>query len=118
MTIEEFLLARIADAEKQLDQEGLSMRAWISINQILANQRFIIAWHKNWPVLVEGPEERSFESHPTDMSSYIYRASRQMASLTQAEYIKKFGTQPPTAPLLREMASMYADHPDFREEWK
>lgn len=117
MTIEEFLLARIADVEKKLDAIAFPMHEWILINQIIANQRYIIEWHKNWPVLAESPPEYKMDFGSGDINKFHMSVTQQMAWLTQEEYRKKFGSEPPTAPLIREMASMYNAHPDWRPEW-
>lgn len=43
-----------------------------------------------------------------------------MTTLTEflQEYRAKFGDEPPTTPVLRALAPPYADHPDYRDEWK
>lgn len=115
MSIEEFLLARIAEVEKKLDALNLPMHEWILINQVLNNQRYIINWHKNFPVLTETVPK--FDLLSDDFDNVRYKYSQRIAWFTQEEYRKKFGSEPPTAPLLREMASIYNTHPDWREEW-
>ena len=41
-----------------------------------------------------------------------------MMWLTEQEYVKKFGEAPPTAPMIRTLAAVYKDHPDYRPEWE
>ena len=80
----------------------------------LAAKRAIVALHESWPVLVEGKPELEASSD-ADMTM---RVSQQMAWLTNQEYRKRFGDEPPTAPMLGALAQVYADHPDYREEWR
>lgn len=128
MTLTEFLLARIADtiaeagyAQAELvtageDQRGLPYRL---LGQLLAEceaKRRIIEWHKAWPVLAE--TEPTFEQDGDDPQSTTLRMSKQIAWLTEQEYRKRFGVEPPTGPILRLLALPYADHPEYQEEWR
>jgi hypothetical protein len=73
--------------------------------------------HQNWPVLVE--TQPTFEPIDSgDPTSFAMRASQQIAWLTEQEYRVRFGTEPPTAPMLRALAAIYADRDGFREEWR
>jgi len=47
----------------------------------------------------------------------MIRVSKQIAWLTTREYVARFGTDPPTAPILALLALPYADHPDCLPEW-
>lgn len=119
MEIEKFLLDRIRETE--LDNEASSAMMpdyegqWQRVRALIASQRGIIAWHKNWPVLVEQPLE--FDLMPDDFERVAYKMSQRMAWLTQEEYAKRFGRQPPTAPLLKQMATQYRNRPDFERGW-
>jgi hypothetical protein len=144
MTLAEFLLARIADDEARFDRateaEAYSLRHdgmpdttaadirnyWLNevptewprwLAECEAKRR-IVEFHANWPVLIEGPNEFKQDDDSNDVSRMTLRMSRQVAWLTEQEYIKRFGTEPPTAPMLRALAAVYADHQDFREEWR
>lgn len=80
-------------------------------------KRRIVELHKAWPVLVERPPtmEAVDSGDPTRLA---YRMSRQIQWQTEQEYRERFGHEPPTAPILRALALPYADHPDYREEWR
>lgn len=80
----------------------------------VAAKRAIVELHKSWPVRVEA--EPVFE--PVDYTHGDLRMSQQLAWMTEQEYRTRFGDEPPTGPVLRHLASVYADHPDYREEWK
>lgn len=79
-------------------------------------KRRIVEWHESWPVLVE--QEPTIDRVGNDLTTVALRASQQIAWLTHREYRARFGDEPPTAPILRLLALPYADHPDYREEWK
>jgi len=81
-----------------------------------AAKRAIIAFHRSWPVLVETPPEMEAVDG-TDPSAFAYRMTQRIMWATEDEYRKRFGTEPPTAPMLRALAAVYADHPDYRQEW-
>ena len=76
-------------------------------------KRRIIAFHESWPVLIQ--TEPSLELTP---ETWVAKMTSDIAWLTNAEYVKRFGTDPPTAPMLLAMAQVYADHTDYREEWR
>lgn len=73
----------------------------------------ILELHESWPVLVETPLRTEF-----NVETFAARAAQQIAWQTTQEYRKRFGDEPPTSPILRAMALPYADHPDYREEWR
>lgn len=79
-------------------------------------KRRIVELHQSWPVLVESPPVFEATGRDSDVNSMTFRASQQIQWLTQDEYRKRFGSEPPTAPMLAAMAAVYADHPDYREE--
>lgn len=139
MTLTEFLLARIAEDEAvardaQADaMMGARWKHWPedvyteiqatvlgSTRRVLAEcdaKRRIVEFHKAWPVLVETPPAFETIGGDFDINSVTFRASQQMAWFTQEEYRKRFGDEPPTAPMLATMAAVYADHPDYDEAW-
>lgn len=141
MTIVEFLLARIAEDEAVArevrpheylpvcpvpsslirgDDRGYGLVA-IRSDRVLAEceaKRRIIEFHEYWPTLVEGPTEFTppFEPTTSAIEQTTFTVMRQMAWLTDQEYRKRFGTEPPTGPMLVALAEVYAQHPDF-ESW-
>lgn len=132
MTITEFLLARIAEDEAEAvrvhDIECSIHRGFADDRgdcdchdpaRVLAEceaKRRIVEMHQSWPVLVEQPPV--FEPIDADPSSLAMRASQQLAWLTDQEYRDRFGTEPPTAPMIAALAAVYADHPDYHEAWR
>ncbi len=79
-------------------------------------KRAIVELHKNWPVLVESPP--TFNSSPSDdLNAMTVKMSRQIMWATEQEYRNKFGTEPPTAPILRALAQPYRGADGWQEEW-
>ena len=130
MTIVEFLLARIAEDEElwSLARDArLGFTAGNTVPAVLPQslagrmladceaKRRIVELHRSWPVLVE--REPTFEQ-VGGMDSLTFRASQQLAWMTDREYRAKFGSEPPTAPMLAALAEVYADHPDYDEAWR
>lgn len=80
-------------------------------------KREIIAFHEQWPVLTKTlPKFEAMDSG--DINQITYRMSQQVGWLTTQEYVAKFGREPPTAPILLALAAVYADHPNYRDEWR
>lgn len=77
-------------------------------------KRKIVALHESWPVLAETP----LKFDDSESESFIFRASQKIVWLTNREYVARFGGEAPTTPVLLALAGVYADHPDFREEWR
>jgi hypothetical protein len=128
MTLTEFLLARIAEDEALLvgaDMDGPSVFTHVqgtvvgmTPKRFLAEceaKRRIVEWHQNWPVLTN---TKPVFDDDIDLGSMTIRMSQQMAWLTEQEYRERFGDEPPTGPILRIMAAVYADHSDYQEAWR
>jgi hypothetical protein len=118
MTIEEFLSARIDDAMEHFKKTTNDSLALISYSNMVANMRYAIEWHKNFPVLVTSPPQFDIvEKGVEGIPELAYRMSQEIEWQTQEEYRKKFGAEPPTAPLLLAWVQQFAYHADFQEEW-
>lgn len=78
-------------------------------------KRRIVEFHKSWPVLVDS--EPTFEADESyDPSRMAFRMSKQIAWTTEQQYREHFGTEPPSSPIIRALASVYSEHPDY-ESW-
>jgi hypothetical protein len=140
-TLTEFLLARIAEDEQVARDFVLEgpWQAWaltdnrgperddeyaqltIGAARVLAEceaKRRIVEWHKNWPVLAQGPTTFESVAVPPSEENLVFRASSQIAWLTEQKYREQFGAEPPTSPILAMLALPYADHPDYDESWR
>lgn len=127
MNIRQFILDRISDDERQpaylqphredCNYPG-DMPGYCDCGLNAARcdaLRRIVQWHDNWPVMVE--TRPTFEWKTWNGDDVVAKVTQQMNWLTQAEYIKRFGTEPPTAPILAMIAGMWSSHPDFDQDW-
>ena len=121
MLIEDFLLARLDWTEERVSQLVMSPEARAIFSTFIENQRAIIELHKKWPVMLEKPAElvvdNVMDSLINPAHDFIMSMKQQIAFLTQEEYINRFGTEPPTAPMLKQMAWSWRNHPDWNPEW-
>lgn len=79
-------------------------------------KRRIVELHESWPVLVE--RQPTFETiEGDDPTRLAFRATREIAWLTEQEYRTRFGDEPPTAPMIRVLAAIWADHADYDPAW-
>lgn len=111
MTIEEFISKRVEEIRRL---EPMNR----NLEKLAHGIQMVVEWHKNWPLLVQGLPEFSTPEKITSDDSIVYQFSQRIAWMTNQEYIKKFGLEAPAAPLLRQIASMWDNHPDFKEEWR
>lgn len=81
-----------------------------------AAKRAIVELHQQWPVLVQGDPQYDRVDNAAP-GAIALRMSQQIAWLTEQEYRRRFGSEPPTAPMLRALAAVYADHPDYDPAW-
>jgi hypothetical protein len=125
VTIAEFLNARLDEDESEAGLEKYEAW-WVAggspfdpdrVRREIAAKRAVIEFHKQWPVLVETPPKLD-RTDDGGLDSATFRMSRQIMWATEQEYRKRFGDEPPTTPIMRALASVYSDHPDYREEWK
>jgi hypothetical protein len=131
LTVTEFVSARLdedeAAARADLDSDawgnpysdGTGIEFTFTAEHVLAQcaaMRKIVELHASWPVLAETTPE--FEDDASDPMSLTFRITRQIAWVTEQEYRNRFGEEPPTAPMLRALASIWSDHPAWCEEWR
>lgn len=117
MNIETFLLARMSEAKltaERIFDEDVRNGLLLVVDHVI----LIIDWHQNWPVLLEQGEELNFEQPTADINQVAFRITKRIAWVTNNEYRKRFGEEPPTAPLLRQIAQDYNWHPDYDPEWE
>lgn len=107
-----FVEARIDEEEHRLGEDSCIFDAL----------RAVLDLHKNWPVLVtEEPkfEPPNFSDDFSPVSShYTMQMTQKMRWLEGQEYVKVFGGDPPTTPMLRRIASMWSEHEDFNPSWE
>jgi len=128
-TLTEFLAMRLRDIEVLFEgylfEETYTNKEHErreSLRYMIYNLQFVLEWHDNWPVLVEQPMPEITRISPNDemrtsLNRYSYEISVRMAWFTQNQYLKFFGTEPPTAPILKHMAQHFQNHPHFNPAW-
>lgn len=111
MSITEFLLARIAEDED-------AAREWYGTGTVAnrrddfwlaecAAKRRIVELHS----IYRGPRLLSVDSSASDYACELCHATSSIDSKSVIEALGPCDT-------LLALASVYADHPDFREEWR
>jgi hypothetical protein len=144
MTLTEFLLARIDEDEAEIgppfgrdEKAGPNGIGWAevrAISEVLMSgqaralaeceaKRRIVALHaitwqrdREWTYLNggDGPHMERFDD-------WAVCSSCGQVSFTEGKWVE-FGTDVPhtdaACPTIRTLAAIYADHPDYREEWK
>lgn len=116
--IYDFVEARVAEA--RVGTEGMRLRGVGHLRSMFEAFEVVLDFHKNWPILIEKPAkiEPSFlDDFDTQMDSYRMSFVQECNFLLGTEYMKIFDAEPPTTPMLRRMASIWGDHPDFKPEW-
>lgn len=129
MTIVEFIMERLAMLRANADKtfviwdfspEG-SSSAKEDIEAFCDAFEEIIDYHNNWVVALETPIKYSPEFdrnyNPLSIDSYLMKASSEIQFLTEKAYRQKFGSEPPTSPMIKSIARIWKDHPDYQEEW-
>jgi hypothetical protein len=117
MKIEDFLVERLKeslDGFKLMTNDSLALMTYSNIVQ---NMLYAVDWHNTFPILVTDEPKLEFDAGVDGLDTLTYRMTQQIEWYTQEEYRKKFGNEPPTAPLLRAWAQQFAWHSDFQEEW-
>lgn len=114
ITIEEFVEARLRETEIKFEGLRMSIERTMDIQMMFSNMYDLLTMHKNWPVMVLSEPDYTFD---TSSDNIVYRMSQKIVWATQEEYRKKFGSEPPTAPMVARMAEMWKQHPDFNQEW-
>lgn len=82
-----------------------------------AAKRAIVQLHDQWPVLIQTEPSIEHVHTPLDPYNIVLRASQQIDWITNRAYVERFGTEPPTTPILEALATVYQTHPDYNPEW-
>lgn len=117
--IYDFLNARIDEAEKET--KGMRLRGISTLHLFLESMRATLEIHKNWPVLVETEPVLDPPAMLDDVdkatNSYRVSITQRFDFIAGQRYLRLFGGEPPTTPMLRMWATQWKDHPDFQPEW-
>lgn len=110
MTLIEFLLEMLnIDFEKA---ETPQQRAEVRF------KRKVVELAQNWPILLQTEPTLTHKVEKDSLSTVVFEMQAHYQFVLVNEYKRLFGEDPPTSPLLLEMAQIYSDHPIFKPEWK
>lgn len=116
MSLEEFLAERLEEARRYVMRRTLAYSPeQTQLMNLIENQMEILDWHLRWPTMVMSPPK--LQQDASDPSGWRVSMTQQIDFVTREEYRRKFGTEAPTAPLLKSWAMKYSSHPDFNPEW-
>ena len=127
MELVEFLLARIAEDEAEIgpilgpdESAGPNGIGWAEVGAI---SDVLMSSHRR--ALAECEAKRRIVERCRPQYVVLYRESeRPLASAFDQSTVKTEGHSGPIWPfegaesILRDLAAVYADHPDYREEWR
>lgn len=126
VTIAEFLLARIAEDEEaataatgktwRVDDETYPMAI-----QVADSHRDVVSggrWGGEGNVFEDGADAHHIARHDPARVLAECEAKRRIVERHLANRLASDEVEFETELVLRALASVYADHPDFREEWR
>ena len=114
--IETFILNRVHELE--LASYGMEQSHQEATRKACRSIYATLNHHKSWPVLVETEPEYDISDLNSNFDTVRMTMVKKMEFLTAQEYIRRFGTEPPTAPIIKSIANQWSDHPSFQEEWR
>lgn len=117
LTPAEFLKARLAEGFAFIKTQTDNSVILMNYSNMVQNMFFALEWHDSFPVLVTDKPVFEVESGVNSIDDINYKMTQEVNWFTNQEYIKRFGSEPPTSPLILGWVQPYAWHPDFKEEW-
>lgn len=117
-TAAEFLLERYDDVLRgAVGNLSLPVGEKTIIAGMALQMKKVVEFHQNWPVLVETPVEFEVDMMPDSFETVSYKMQKRMLWMTEQEYIKRFGKEPVTAPLIKMLLQSWTSHEDFNPDW-
>lgn len=116
MTLTEFLLARIAEDEQSARDTGadaMTGTRWKHWPEDAYNEIQAATLDHCRRVLVECEAKRRIVEREAEELHRAWRARAEEHMQTFEQWFTK-----PYGATLRDLASVYADHPDYRDEWR
>lgn len=112
MTRDEFIRARLEEISRE--------RPWgleDFVSGFVCSILEILDLHQKWPILTKEEPEPAVIYDDLSANQYIMAMTSKINWMTQQEYIRKFGTEPPTDPILNSIARIWREHEDFDPSW-
>ena len=119
LKIEEFLRTRVSEANALAAEQEVDSRIRRDVERLGDSLEVILELHSSWPTLIEAPSEIESSLFDSDsaMSQFRIQLTRRYDYVLAKDFQKRFGTEPPTAPFLRQIAELWSDHPDYDSSW-
>jgi hypothetical protein len=78
----------------------------------------ILHTHQQWPVLLQQKPD-SYQNIKTaaDFNTVSYAIRHNLEWATRESYVARFGTEPPTDPIVLALARIWKTHANFLPEW-
>lgn len=70
-----------------------------------------------WPVLTQEPPELQTVRTVDDFNTVAYQMRQNIEWHTRDSYVKRFGTDPPTNPIVLALARIWKTHDNFQLAW-
>ena len=70
-----------------------------------------------WPVLTTEPPALQKIETVTDFNTVSFQLRQNIEWHTRDSYVKRFGTEAPTNPIVLSFARIWKTHADFLDEW-
>lgn len=104
--------------DPQYDHYDHTRVLWISPAYVLADiaaKRKILDLHEQWPTLVETPPVMAVEPGREEWAAHL---TWHLDWVTTTQYRYRFGSEPPTSPIIRALLQPYAGRADFDQAWR
>lgn len=115
ITVYEFIEARIDEARRGL--EGLRVPTVEHLSHIFDAIEVVLEMHRGWPILVHTEPQVDVVAGDDYLGQVKMQMTQQMDFVIHEEYVRRFGSEPPTTPMLRQIATIWYKHPDFNQDW-
>lgn len=89
----------------------------ISIEWYLAMLEILKIHDATWQVLVQEPLALQKIETVADFNTVSYQLRQNIEWHTRDSYIKRFGQDPPTNPIVLNLARIWKAHSDFQDKW-
>lgn len=107
--ITQFIRARLAE-------DRLASR--ISAAYYLALLEIVKTHDEIWPVLTTEPPALQKIETVADFDTVSYQLRQNIEWHTRDSYVKRFGNEAPTNPIVLAFAQIWEGHVDFQSEWR
>lgn len=101
---------------ERLAEDRLASR--ISAAYYLAMLEIVKVHDEIWPVLTTEPPALQKIETVSDFNTVAFQLRQNIEWHTRDSYVKRFGAEAPTNPIVLSFARIWSDHPNFKSEWR